>query len=393
MSKVSAKCTACGEIIEVDSSKEATICPKCGNPIVTQKAIENFNSVADGGLPAELSSLINNYNAFVKLYDVDYNAVLEPFRMGAARIRAQAELEQLVEEYNAAVKKADKMLNKANNRINAYNDAKFTEAVDSWVEKKASEWVDKGKKNYDAAVDAARDIERKIKAKKREITDLEKGMVDAERSLYNNGATLYYNGQALATAELMCAKFPSSPAGYLYKADFYMREAIWREKMFNEVVDRYYTDAEMLSVLRLGAAENQKKDRISAEIKKAETFMKSTQNKAFGSMLSALKKFVASDASFTETATEAPTTQKAPTSSSASKSTSPTGGAQKKTAKSETMEEKIARLQEEKRLEDEAMEQIRRKARRRVRLTKFIIWMVIIIGAGIAAYFGLRKYF
>lgn len=43
MSIVAAKCTQCGANIQVDSAKEAGICPNCGTAYIVEKAINNFN--------------------------------------------------------------------------------------------------------------------------------------------------------------------------------------------------------------------------------------------------------------------------------------------------------------------------------------------------------------
>ena len=40
---VQAKCTNCAAHLEVDSSKDAAICPYCGTPYVVEKAIKNYN--------------------------------------------------------------------------------------------------------------------------------------------------------------------------------------------------------------------------------------------------------------------------------------------------------------------------------------------------------------
>ena len=43
MAQEQAKCTNCGELLLIDSEKDAFICPKCNNPFVTEKAIALFN--------------------------------------------------------------------------------------------------------------------------------------------------------------------------------------------------------------------------------------------------------------------------------------------------------------------------------------------------------------
>lgn len=44
MPLVAAKCTNCGCVLEVDSTKDAAICPSCNNPYVVEKAINNYQS-------------------------------------------------------------------------------------------------------------------------------------------------------------------------------------------------------------------------------------------------------------------------------------------------------------------------------------------------------------
>lgn len=41
---IQAKCTNCGGILEVDSTKDAAICKYCGTPFIVEKAINNYNT-------------------------------------------------------------------------------------------------------------------------------------------------------------------------------------------------------------------------------------------------------------------------------------------------------------------------------------------------------------
>ena len=43
MPLVDAKCTNCGSILKVESSKEAAICEYCGSAFIVEKAINNYN--------------------------------------------------------------------------------------------------------------------------------------------------------------------------------------------------------------------------------------------------------------------------------------------------------------------------------------------------------------
>lgn len=395
MSKIKAKCTECGAIIEVDSGKQAEICPKCGNAIVTANAIANLNSSSsNGNQPDELSNLIDNYKAFVKLYSID-SSVLKPYAIGAQKRRAEAELQELYAQRDASAKNAEKWRNKHNSRVGTYNDAKFTAGVDSFFEKKTSQWVEKAHKEYDNAVDATREINSKISAKKSEISALQSERVSAERALFDNGAALYYNGQALAAAEEMCKKFPSHPAGYLYKADFYRREVEWRTKLFSRAIDAYASDTLMLQELKEGADEARRTDKIKAEIKKAETFMNATYSGAYGSMLAELKKYVGG----TSTGTAARASSAASTSKSSSQTKKPSNRAgssansASRTKKTESTEEKIARYEAANRLKAKEEEKWRRKMKRRHFLIKLSVWAVILAGLAVGAYFLVKHFF
>lgn len=44
MPLVPAKCTVCGALLHIDSSKEAAVCQSCGNAFVVEKAINNYNT-------------------------------------------------------------------------------------------------------------------------------------------------------------------------------------------------------------------------------------------------------------------------------------------------------------------------------------------------------------
>ena len=43
MPLVNAQCTNCGGFLEVESTKDAAICPHCGTPYIVEKAINNYS--------------------------------------------------------------------------------------------------------------------------------------------------------------------------------------------------------------------------------------------------------------------------------------------------------------------------------------------------------------
>lgn len=53
MPLVKAQCTNCGASLEVDSSKEAAICPHCNTPYIVEKAINNYTTNVTNNINAE----------------------------------------------------------------------------------------------------------------------------------------------------------------------------------------------------------------------------------------------------------------------------------------------------------------------------------------------------
>lgn len=83
MPLVPALCTQCGAKMEIDSSKDAAICPFCNTPFVTEKAINNYNTTNVtniGNLHADVVNVsddqsrdnrVRSGETFLKLQDYD----------------------------------------------------------------------------------------------------------------------------------------------------------------------------------------------------------------------------------------------------------------------------------------------------------------------------------
>ncbi len=74
MSLVKAQCTNCNGMLEVDSSKDAAICPHCGTPYIVDKAIQQFkiyntNVIQNASFVGESEEkrLIDSANGYLKL--------------------------------------------------------------------------------------------------------------------------------------------------------------------------------------------------------------------------------------------------------------------------------------------------------------------------------------
>ena len=48
MPLVSARCTACGDVVQIDKDKDAAICPSCGAAFIVEKAINNYGLMIQG---------------------------------------------------------------------------------------------------------------------------------------------------------------------------------------------------------------------------------------------------------------------------------------------------------------------------------------------------------
>ena len=76
-----AQCTNCGANLEVDSSKEAAVCPYCGAAYIVEKAVNqysmNFNGVVNMNMPDNKEQLFENGYSQIKLKE--YNSAFETF--------------------------------------------------------------------------------------------------------------------------------------------------------------------------------------------------------------------------------------------------------------------------------------------------------------------------
>ncbi len=86
MGLVAAKCTQCGANIEVDSTKEAGICPACGTAFITEKAVQNY----------QITNNINVESATFNVVGADINNLL----IRAQQFEEKGEVYKAIEYYN-----------------------------------------------------------------------------------------------------------------------------------------------------------------------------------------------------------------------------------------------------------------------------------------------------
>ncbi len=61
---VKAQCTNCGAILDVDSFKDAAVCPYCDTPYVVEKAINNYTTNITNNISAHTVNIINQKDGF-----------------------------------------------------------------------------------------------------------------------------------------------------------------------------------------------------------------------------------------------------------------------------------------------------------------------------------------
>jgi len=107
---VAALCTQCGARVEVDSNKEAAICPHCNTPYIVEKAITNYNT-----------NVTNNFSgATINIAGYNIDNLIQ-----------MARLSQESKDYKTAIESCDKVL-----LLNAEN-------YNAWeIKSKCIGWVD-----------------------------------------------------------------------------------------------------------------------------------------------------------------------------------------------------------------------------------------------------------
>ena len=293
MSIVKAKCLKCNEVIEVENTEDAGICPSCGSAYVTEKVIKNYNdgTVAQNPVKSRtylaLADLAEKYNAFVALYKVDNSSLLEVFRF-RERIRdKEALVNKYVDDYNSAVKDEQRMVNRYNRRVDGFNDAKYTAGADSLSEKLHRKYVE-------SALNKKSLVESDIKYSKKKVQEGNEELlrlVDEEKALAQKifKENLHYNFMAKAVAEKMCNDYPSNPLGYLYLADWYKRESKWKKKFYEYARQIYEEDSVVITEFNR-EFNNENSDKCAqAELEKANTFMTDGFYPEYGDLVEKLK--------------------------------------------------------------------------------------------------------
>lgn len=274
MSLVKAKCLKCEQIIEINGSEDAGICPKCGAAFVTEKVINNFKTLKTGAqksnLPSEFVELQEKYDAFVKLYNFNNSEYFHLFTKEKDILESVEKTNKLVNEHNEQVKNAQKWNKKYNSRVDNFNDKKYTAGADSWSEQLHRKYVNSAMDKYKEVGNDIDKLKSEINAEKQVTARLKKEkeqmLVDFKQNY------LKYNNLAHAVVEEMCKKFPSNPISYLYAANWYARE-IKINNNFLEFVNRVGCDYNLMLLINNQIKNHNFEAKYNAEIEKSKKFM------------------------------------------------------------------------------------------------------------------------
>ena len=293
MSKVKAMCPKCNAEFEVDNGDDAGICPQCGAAFVTEKAIKYYSECAavQSGFSSEfeeISTLADNYFAFVALYDTDYESLLELYRL-RAKIREQVDtLNDSIDKHNKLVDKEEIWRNRFNSRAQGYNDKGYSLYEDSLSKKAHRRYVESALNRHNAVEDKINDSRAGVEKQQSNLEELIAENRQLSDKVYDE--ILEYNRQALALAKYMCERYPSNPLGYLVLADWNMREVESGEKVLKYVGERYsadnYVTLEAEADVKIDVMEKNACD----EAKKAEKLMTDEFRAEYADIIKKLKK-------------------------------------------------------------------------------------------------------
>lgn len=122
MPLVAAKCTQCGANLQIDSAKDAAVCPYCNTPFVTEKAINNYNTynqnnyTINGGLSSLSEGIISSgLGGFLVGIVIMVASLVPSILSKSAANNAKRQLEQLRGAAQAIQNEIDRLNVEINN--------------------------------------------------------------------------------------------------------------------------------------------------------------------------------------------------------------------------------------------------------------------------------------
>lgn len=184
MPMVPAKCTQCGQNLQIDDTKEAAVCPYCGTAFITEKAINQYKfeigSVVVEGVSVETK--LNNAEIFFKMHGDD-NRARELFEevtdLAPADWRGWWGLVRIsTKEFTCVRVGSELIAHIEENAKRAFNCAKASdpqllikleEQWTEYVQRVNSEWRDGVVESLSQAVEEKSRLEAEIKEKEAEL--------------------------------------------------------------------------------------------------------------------------------------------------------------------------------------------------------------------------------
>ncbi|MBQ8000298.1 MAG: hypothetical protein IJ298_03665 [Ruminococcus sp.] len=223
MPLVAAKCTQCGQNLQIDDAKEAAVCPYCDTPFITEKAINNYkleigNVVVEG---VSVETKLNNAEVFYKMHG-NANRARELFEevvdiapadwrgwWGLVRISTQEFTRVRIGSEHVA--RIEYNANCAFNCVKDSDPAIFNVLQEQWNSYLArinSEWREGVVDDLSQAVREKERIEAEIKDKSRRMQDLSASLTTAENDLRHCSMSKFTPGAwAYVVSIVLCAVY------------------------------------------------------------------------------------------------------------------------------------------------------------------------------------------
>ena len=211
------------------------------------------------------AKLEEKFKTYLKLYDIDYDAVID-YEIATVKINEQ------IDKSNYRIKCGQTALSNAQNAANS------------------------GARDTGRRIVIAQEAVSEAMAVKAQ-TDKEIAKYDKLREkIYNT--SLKYPSLALEVAEQMVSEYPSNPMSYLYKAEYYRQQALWRFEMMKHGYVRAYDvdeamnfDLDIVELVRNSVEDLSNVNAMKAELKIADKLLTDDVRAANSAFINELRNF------------------------------------------------------------------------------------------------------
>ena len=241
------------------------------------------------------AKLVEKFNTYVKLYDIDYGAVAD-FEVETILLMKEIEWTNMtIRGYDKAVSNARDAEIALNASESSYYSRDYRSSFDEWVARRD---VESSAGNYRKRVNIVYEAEKEAREKKAKTEERIARYNAQKQRLYST--SLKYPMLARQTVEQMVSEYPSNPLSYLYKAEYYRQEALWRMEMLKfayrrayDVDDAMNIDLDVIEFVRNSVDDKSNVEAMRSELKVANRLMTGDVLSAYGAFISQLNNFVA----------------------------------------------------------------------------------------------------